>query len=127
VVGIDDHWAGNPDVDTAFGNVEESGAYVMISHTPLAAGLFAGKRGLLITGHTHGGQIVPPFIPRNRLPGLKGWAYIKGWYEVGDILMYVNCGIGMVNPPLRFRCRPEVTLYVLHPAKGSKPKLVKRT
>ena len=124
LVGIDDKWGGRPDVPAAFQGVVENSAYVMLSHTPLSVELFNGRRGLLITGHTHGGQINIPFVPRNRLPGLRGWKYISGWYEVGDLLMYVNRGIGMVNPPIRFLCRPEVTLFILHRSSGCLPYLI---
>jgi uncharacterized protein len=115
LAGIDDKWAGKPDVGTAFRWIPQGSCRVMVSHTPLAIDLFKGRQGLLITGHTHGGQVLVPFVPRRRLPGLKGWHYIQGWYREGGILMYVNRGIGTVNPPIRFRCQPEVTLYVLHP------------
>ncbi len=126
LAGIDDQWTGSPDVKAAFKNVGKTDACIMLSHTPLAVDLFKGHRGLLITGHTHGGQVMIPFVPRNRLPGLRGWKYIKGWYKVGNILMYVNRGIGMINPPVRFLCRPEVTLYILHPAKDGKTKVVNK-
>lgn len=126
LVGIDDKWAGKPDVPTAFRGVPSDTCYVMLSHTPLAVDLFQGKHGLLITGHTHGGQVQIPFVNRKRLPGLRAWRYIQGWYREGDILMYVNRGIGTVNPAVRFRCRPEVTLYVLRCGTGRRPVVVGR-
>lgn len=116
LAGIDDQWAGSPDGKAALRGVGETDACVMLSHTPKGWGHFKGRRGLLLTGHTHGGQAIVPGIPRNRLPGLLGWKYISGWYREGDILLYVNRGVGTVNPPVRFLCRPEVTLYVLHPS-----------
>lgn len=114
LVGIDDQWTGKPDVKKAFEGVGKN-SYVMLSHTPKAVGLFKDHKSLLITGHTHGGQGNLPFIQRNKLPGLKGWKYIGGWYREYGILMYVNRGVGTIAMPIRFRCRPEVTLYVLHP------------
>lgn len=125
LVGIDDEWAGHPNAHAAFKKTDSKACCVMICHSPLSVSRFGNRKGLLITGHTHGGQINIPFVPRNHLPGLKGWQYIKGWHEVGGILMYVNRGIGMVNPAIRFHCRPEVTLFILHRAKGSKPYLMK--
>lgn len=114
-VGVTGLKPGHPYVRKAFRQLPQDACYVMVSHTPRAVICFQGKRGLLITGHTHGGQVQIPHVRRNRLPGLKGWKYIQGWYREGDILMYVNRGMGMVNPAVRFRCPPEVTLYVLHP------------
>lgn len=124
IIGVDDEWTGHPDSAAAFKNVNSRACCIMICHSPMSVTRFKGHRGLLITGHTHGGQIDIPGVPRNLLPGLKGWKYIRGWYSTGDIMMYVNRGIGMINPAIRFHCRPEVTLYVLHPAKGSRPYLI---
>ena len=123
LVGIDDKWGGRPDVPTSFRQVNRNSSHVILSHTPLAVDLLKGRCGLLITGHTHGGQINIPFVPRSCLPGLRGWKYISGWYRVDQMLMYVNRGIGMVNPPIRFLCRPEVTLFILHPASTGLPHL----
>lgn len=116
LAGIDDVWGGRPDAAKALRHVESAAACVMVCHNPLGWGRFKGRTGLLITGHTHGGQVQLPLIPRNKLPGLRGWEFIEGWYRRGEILMYVNRGIGMVNPPARFLCRPEVTLFILHPS-----------
>lgn len=126
LAGIDDQWVGSPDVNAAFRGIPKGSACVMLSHTPVALPLFAGHKGLLVTGHTHGGQVNLPLIPRTRLPGFHNCKCIKGWYEENGILMYVNRGIGMINPPVRFLCRPEVSLYVLHPAKDGEAKVLPR-
>lgn len=126
LAGIDDQWVGSPDVKAAFKGVPKDAACVMLSHTPMAVPLFAGHKGLLVTGHTHGGQVTIPFIPRNRLPGLLGCPYTEGWYRDGNLLVYVNRGIGMINPPVRFRCRPEVTLYILHPASDGRARVLSK-
>jgi uncharacterized protein len=113
LLGIDDFWAGKPDCKAAWRHADASAAHVFVSHNPLAVREVKKHDCLMITGHTHGGQVNLPFISRDLLPGMKGWRYIQGWYRVGKVNMYVNRGIGMVGPPIRFLCRPEVTLYVL--------------
>ncbi len=114
LIGIDDAWAGHPDVGLAWSGVDESAAQVLLSHTPVAARLFAGKKCLALTGHTHGGEVDLPPIPRSMLPGLLGCRYVKGWFKVGQANMYVNRGIGIVNPfHIRFHSRPEISVFVL--------------
>lgn len=113
LLGVDDFWAGSPDFTSTWNGVDPEDAHVFLSHNPLAVRMVKHHDCLMITGHTHGGQINLPFVPRRSLPGLKGWRYVRGWFRVGEVQMYVNRGIGVVGPPVRFMCRPEVTLYTL--------------
>lgn len=117
IIGIDDYWSGHPNVNRAWSGVDESKGQILLSHSPLAMPLFRGKNCLALTGHTHGGQYTIPFIPRNKLPGLKGSPYISGWCREGNTQMYVNRGIGSVIVPVRFLCRPEVTVFTLRSSK----------
>jgi len=118
LIGIDDIWAGKPDVDKAFAGVPGDAAKIVITHSPKIFSRVRDRDCLVLTSHTHAGQVDIPGIPRNRLPGLLGWKYIRGWYYEGNSMMYVNRGIGMVTPPVRFRCRPEISLFRLHPTGG---------
>ena len=67
---------------------------------------------LMLSGHTHGGQVRLPFLPPMFLPGL-GRRYVEGLYRLGRTQLYVNRGIGTVNLPFRFNCPPEITLITL--------------
>ncbi|HTY85319.1 MAG TPA: hypothetical protein VMB19_13945, partial [Silvibacterium sp.] len=67
---------------------------------------------LMLSGHTHGGQIRIPFLPPMFLPQL-GKDYVHGLYRLGPTQLYVNRGIGTVNLPFRFNCPPEITLITL--------------
>ena len=121
LLGLDDYWAGNPDFVRTWKGADANSAQVFLSHNPLALKCLKEEECLMITGHTHGGQVNIPFIPRNRLPGLKGWKYIQGWCYKGNVQMYVNRGIGMINPPIRFMCSPEITLFTLRKATAPHP------
>jgi predicted MPP superfamily phosphohydrolase len=68
---------------------------------------------LVLSGHTHGGQIRLPFLGPLRLPP-GGRKYVEGLFRVGATQLYVNRGIGSVGVPFRFDCRPEITLFTLH-------------
>jgi uncharacterized protein len=67
---------------------------------------------LMLSGHTHGGQIRLPFLPPLELPNL-GQKYVEGLFRHGDTQLYVNRGIGAVGVPFRFNCPPEITVITL--------------
>ena len=67
---------------------------------------------LMLSGHTHGGQVRFPFLPAMFLPEL-GRDFIEGLYRLGPTQLYVNRGVGTVNLPFRFNCPPEITLITL--------------
>ena len=67
---------------------------------------------LMLSGHSHGGQVRLPFVGPLILPPL-GRRYSMGWYRVGHTQLYVNRGVGTVGVPLRFNCPPEITQFTL--------------
>ena len=113
LIGIDDVWSGSPDFEAAWRSSDPQAAHVFLSHSPVAVRNAVDKDCLMLAGHTHGGQVNIPFVPMPPPPGMGGWRYVRGWYNVGRVRMYVNRGIGH---PVRFRCRPEVTLFMLRSA-----------
>jgi predicted MPP superfamily phosphohydrolase len=72
---------------------------------------------LVLSGHTHGGQIVFGTLPTGVLaPARVVSRYVAGMYTNGQSQMYVSRGIGTVGVPIRFNCPPEITLFTLVPA-----------
>ncbi len=124
LAGTDDWWTGHPDVPRAFLKKRPDEAGILLAHSPKSSESVLERPVLVVSGHTHGGQVCIPFIPRNWLPGLLGSHYIAGWYRNGRNMVYVNRGIGTTGPPVRFYCRPEITVYVLrHEAGASEVKV----
>jgi len=70
---------------------------------------------LVLSGHTHGGQVRLPFAGPLFLPNW-GRKYVEGLFKVGSMQLYVNRGIGTVGVPFRFDCRPEITIFTLRNA-----------
>lgn len=91
---------------------------IVLSHVPaFAHELLEGTADLILSGHTHGGQVRLPFVQPFYLPRFSG-AYIEGLYRVGPAFtpLYVTRGIGTSVVPARFFCPPEITLITLRAA-----------
>ena len=71
---------------------------------------------LVLSGHTHGGQVVLPLVGAPRVPSRYGQKYLAGLVQAPNTLVYVSRGVGTISPPLRFNCRPEVNLLTLKAA-----------
>jgi uncharacterized protein len=114
IAGVDDILFGRPDLDRVATALPKDGAAILLAHEPDFADESAktGRFDLQISGHSHGGQVVPPIIGPLILPrgGLK---YYDGLYQVGRMLQYTNRGVGMVPPFIRINCRPEITVFTL--------------
>jgi uncharacterized protein len=113
IVGIDEIYRGEPDVDRAFAAIDPHQPCVALSHHPDIIDLLGAHRiDLLLCGHTHGGQIRFPFFGAVVVPSRHEGEYAAGFHRVRNVLMYVSRGIGAI-PPLRILCRPEVATFVL--------------
>jgi predicted MPP superfamily phosphohydrolase len=67
---------------------------------------------LVLSGHSHGGQVRLPWIGPLVLPPM-GQKYVEGLFRFGDMQLYVNRGIGTVGLPFRFNCPSEITEITL--------------
>lgn len=96
-------------------------ARILLCHKPYYfENALAGGYDLMLSGHTHGGQIVLLDLFGTKLtPAALVSPYVSGKYKLGDALMYVSRGIGTVGLPIRVNCPPEVTLFTLR-AKSSR-------
>jgi predicted MPP superfamily phosphohydrolase len=72
-----------------------------------------GRIDLALCGHTHGGQVRLPFFGAPVVPSCFGDKYGSGLVEGPSTMVYINRGIGLIPPPVRFNCRPEITLFHL--------------
>lgn len=112
--GVDDIWEGDVHLDELLDTVTDEAAAILLAHEPDFADVSSKTRrfDLQVSGHSHGGQVVIPFYGPLVLPYL-GQKYPSGLYKVGEMLQYTNRGVGMINPPVRFNCVPEITLFTL--------------
>ena len=120
LAGLDDPVCGNPDaaaaIPSSICNIPNE-PVVLLCHAPdYVDTLLTQPEGqavaLVLSGHTHGGQICLPLFPPLHLPEL-GRKYVHGWFRVGNMQLHVNRGIGAVELPFRFNCPPEISVITL--------------
>lgn len=123
LAGVDDPVEGLPDPESA---IPQSIRYVphepivLMCHAPdyvdTLLRLPEGQAvSLMLSGHTHGGQVRVPLVGPMVLPPL-GHKYVEGWFRFRNLQLYVNRGLGTVGLPVRFNCPPEITLFTLRSA-----------
>lgn len=127
LAGLEDPVCGRPDPDKTMPVAIRKSPHepiILMCHAPdfideLAAHPVSQSISLVLSGHTHGGQVRLPLLGALRLPPL-GQKYVQGWFSVGSMQLYVNRGIGTVGAPFRFDCRPEITHFTLRPGRMQK-------
>jgi uncharacterized protein len=114
MVGLDDPFTGTPKPDLALLGVPPNVYTIALFHSPGYFDHMAGRVNLCLTGHTHGGQVIIPFVKPFWLP--KGCGrFLAGWYSENGSQMYVSRGIGTSVLPIRFLCRPEIAFITVTP------------
>lgn len=85
---------------------------IILSHNPQGRKLLNGYRwDLMLSGHTHGGQIRLPFSSAPLLM-TEGETMFSGFYPYEDKQVFVTRGIGYMGPG-RFNCPPEINLITI--------------
>ena len=116
--GVEDLWSRSCDLDRALEGISPSVPCIMLAHNPRTAERLNGRRcDLMLSGHTHGGQVKWPRPLRAlRQPGSRRTPRLTaGLYQYSQTQVYVNKGIGF-GFRFRFGVRPEVAVMTLQPA-----------
>jgi len=112
VAGVPDLWGGEATGRPGLDNVSSDHPIIVLAHNPdTKDGLVELAWDLMLSGHTHGGQVVLPglgarFVPVNDkrfIAGLKPW---------NGRQIYVTRGVGNIDG-VRVNCRPEVSVLDL--------------
>lgn len=126
VVGVDDAYSWRSDLDAAFSGVDPKSFILFLTHSPCVTPE-AIERGadLILSGHTHGGQVRVPYIGLLWTHMHRNKALNDGLYDsddigritgadAGDSVMFVNRGIGTSRFHIRLLCPPEIVYITLH-------------
>jgi predicted MPP superfamily phosphohydrolase len=114
IAGLDDGWAGRPDLEAALERAPAGYPVVLLYHEPdLAEGIAKdGRIALQLSGHSHGGQVRIPGVGPMILPYLAR-RYDYHLYRLDQMWLYTNGGMGTISVPVRYRCPPEITELIL--------------
>lgn len=113
-IGFDDYWGLNFDPTEAMSGFNKNKANIVLCHNPDVCDLdvWDDYNSWILSGHTHGGQVKPPFLPPPILP-VKNRRYSAGEFELtNQKKLYINRALGHLWQ-LRLNVRPEITLFQL--------------
>jgi len=116
IAGIDDIWTGHGDLTSALQDIDPHTYTILLSHNPSVIDDPLSLRAhLIISGHTHGGQIrIPGLGPISHLPTSLGQQYDQGLFEVDDdTTLAITRGIGESSARTRLFAIPEILLLRL--------------
>ncbi|MEY4515825.1 MAG: hypothetical protein RL180_171 [Pseudomonadota bacterium] len=113
--GTGDLWAGKADL-TALRFFPQDKPWIVVAHNPdtvdhIPSGL--SHRPLMLSGHTHGGQVNVPWLTAWVLKTQSVYGFVVGLYDLPKAQIYVTAGTGMVGVPLRFCMPPSIDLLEL--------------
>ena len=112
--GVDDLWSGKPRLRPCLDMMGPEDICVLVSHNPDYAEKITDPRiRLVLSGHTHGGQVYIPGIGAPIVPSRYGQKYRAGLVQAPSTQVYVSRGAGSISPNIRIACPPEIALITL--------------
>lgn len=122
LIGVKDPFTSNniqKDLEKSMADIpkDDDTCKILLAHSPDIIKYAAAQEiDLVLSGHTHGGQIYIPFLVDYVIPVKKeSRKYLRGVYQKNGTKAYVNRGIGTSTLPFRFLARPEITFLTLAP------------
>lgn len=116
VTGFDDFRQGHPDPVAAFAGEEPCDYHLVLTHCPVHRDKLSlpaeHPADLVLSGHTHGGQVAPGGVALVTPPG--SGRYVAGWYRDGGPPLFVSRGIGTSAVPIRIGSVPELACIDWH-------------
>ncbi|MBI1291640.1 phosphoesterase [bacterium] len=114
LIGFDDWWANSMNAAAALSGLDHDRAALVLCHNPDVCDLdvWGDYKGWILSGHTHGGQCKPPFLPPPLLP-VKNRLYTRGHFPLSnDRQLHISAGAGHLTR-VRFNVRPDITLFTV--------------
>ena len=108
VAGVDDLVTGTPDVEQALKNTKKP--VIFVTHSPDIFPQIPAGTDIVLAGHTHGGQVVVPFVGPVVVPSEYGNRYAFGKIKSNGKVMIVTKGLGTSILRVRFNCLPEIVV-----------------
>jgi predicted MPP superfamily phosphohydrolase len=114
LAGAGDLWEDHLDLDELLDGVPDEECRIVLAHNPDTADTdFSSRVDLILSGHTHGGQINLPFVGPPVLP-VSNKTYSSGLkFSPRGTPVFISRGIGWAVYPVRFNCLPEIAVLEL--------------
>ena len=118
LAGIDDaHFYRVDNIEKAALQIPENSFSILLSHTPEVYRQAAHANfNLMLSGHTHGGQICLPGSIPIKLEAVLPRRMGAGAWQYQNMTGYTSVGVGSSVLPVRLNCPPEITLHCLRRA-----------
>lgn len=116
IAGAGDLWEDHRNLDRILSEIPDSECRIVLAHNPdTADSEFSGRVDLMISGHTHGGQVNIPFIGPPIL-SVRNKNYTSGIKtSTRGMGVFISRGIGWAIYPVRLNCPPEIAVLELIP------------
>ena len=119
LVVVDELFEGKPDIPVAFAGVSNDETSIVLSHHPRLIERVPERDCLILSGHTHGGQIALPLLTPKLVCLIHlHCRQVAGWYTNGKARLYVNRGLGVTGKPYRRNCPAEIAVFTMQPLTG---------
>lgn len=114
LIGVGDLWAGKTDM-RFMPDLPQDKPWVILSHNPDTVDMVPELkyRALMLSGHTHGGQVELPWLTNYVMKKVSILGHKKGLYKHQNADVFVTVGTGMVGVPFRFRVPPTIDIIEL--------------
>lgn len=114
IAGVGDPHSGRDCLPEAVQMIPAQVPVILLAHSPeVILRPIDPRVCLILTGHTHGGQIcLPGGIALYRNAAIPA-SFASGRHQFNDTTLYVSRGIGATRIPVRYGCLPEMTLFTL--------------
>lgn len=114
LLGVGDLWAGKTDM-RYMPDLPQDKPWVILSHNPDTVDMVPQlpTRPLMLSGHTHGGQVELPWLTNYIMKKVSILGHKKGLYQHENADVFVTVGTGMVGVPFRFRVPPTIDIIEL--------------
>ena len=125
IVGVDDYWESSYSLTKALKGIPENACRILLSHNPDVnedIENLSERIDFIISGHTHGGQVVLPFMGALYIPSPYGQKYRAGLVRDGERQTYISRGLGLFFVPVRINCPADVTVLTLRQEQNRLPR-----
>jgi predicted MPP superfamily phosphohydrolase len=112
--GVDDFYTRRANVEVTMQAVGTRRPVVVLAHDPLHFDALADAgAAVVLSGHTHAGQLAVPFLARSLNIARILNPYHAGEARRGDATLVISAGLGTTGPPLRLGAAPEILMVQL--------------